>query len=117
MGISHRDIKPDNILVGEKDDDVKIIDFGVSKRFKHFVNENRRLDQKSRDMWTRTGNYLYCAPEIFLGGGYNEKIDIWSVGIILHQMLTGKLPFLSETIYDTIELISQYDNRLNFQSL
>lgn len=64
-------------------------------------------------MWTRTGNYLYCAPEIFAGGGYNEKIDLWSVGVILYQMLTAQLPFLSETVFDTIEIITQYENFLN----
>ena len=35
-------------------------------------------------MWTRTGNVLYCAPEIFEGGGYNEKIDCWAVGVIMY---------------------------------
>jgi serine/threonine protein kinase len=40
MGISHRDLKPDNILVGPNDDDLKIIDFGVSKRFRYYFNQN-----------------------------------------------------------------------------
>ena len=35
-------------------------------------------------MWTRTGNYLYCAPEIFSGVGYNEKVDIWACGVIIY---------------------------------
>ncbi len=35
-------------------------------------------------MWTRTGNYVYCAPEIFEGGGYNEKVDIWASGVIMY---------------------------------
>jgi calcium-dependent protein kinase len=35
-------------------------------------------------MWTRTGNYLYLAPEIYQGGGYNESVDLWAVGMILY---------------------------------
>jgi serine/threonine protein kinase len=35
-------------------------------------------------MWTRTGNYLYCAPEIFEGVSYNEKVDLWACGIIMY---------------------------------
>jgi serine/threonine protein kinase len=36
------------------------------------------------DMWTKTGSYFYSSPEIFEGHGYNEKIDLWAVGIILY---------------------------------
>lgn len=59
-------------------------------------------------MWTRTGTHFYCAPEIFSGGGYDEKVDIWAMGITLYQLLSGgKLPFESETIVDTIESIER----------
>ena len=57
-------------------------------------------------MWTRTGNINYCAPEIFSGGGYNVGIDVWAVGIVLYQCLTGKLPFYKNSIMDSIELIT-----------
>lgn len=57
-------------------------------------------------MWTRTGNYVYCAPEIFEGGGYNEKVDCWAAGVLMHQMLSGYLPFISDSMMDTIELIT-----------
>ena len=92
-GIAHRDLKPDNILVNSTFEAIKIIDFGVSKRFSFFINTNHGIESKFRDMWTRTGNFLYLAPEIFHGGGYNEKIDMWSLGILLYQMLTGKILF------------------------
>lgn len=83
-GISHRDLKPDNILVDYTFEAIKIIDFGVSKRFRFFANSNFGIESKFRDMWTRTGNYLYLAPEIYHGGGYNEKIDMWALGILLY---------------------------------
>lgn len=56
-------------------------------------------------MWTRTGNYLYCAPEIFKGGGYSQLIDIWACGVIMYQSFFGRLPFHEDSIYNTIELI------------
>ncbi|CAD8090436.1 unnamed protein product [Paramecium primaurelia] len=102
-GICHRDIKPDNILVKLSDQtEIKIIDFGVSKQF-FKKNKNGII---FHEMWTRTGTILFQAPEIFLCGIYNEKIDIWSCGIILYQLLCHKFPFLSDTIIDTIETIT-----------
>ena len=71
-GISHRDLKPDNILIKLLPKgciSIKIIDFGVSKKF--LVNQKNL--STNRDMWTRTGSILFSAPEIFQGGGYNEK--------------------------------------------
>lgn len=59
---------------------IKVIDFGVSRKFKVLENQ----DLIDRDMWTRTGNAYYCAPEIYNGGGYDHKVDIWSVGVILY---------------------------------
>jgi serine/threonine protein kinase len=57
-------------------------------------------------MWTRTGNYFYCAPEIFQGIKYNEKVDIWAIGVMLYQFLFGRLPFCQDTIIDTIDMIT-----------
>ncbi|CAD8159715.1 unnamed protein product [Paramecium pentaurelia] len=104
-GICHRDLKPDNILISDQFS-IKLIDFGVSKRFLVKGKVTKKID-----MWTRTGSLFYQAPEIFMGGGYDEKIDIWSAGIILYQLLFGQLPFQSETILDTIEMIT--DSKLN----
>ena len=47
-------------------------------------------------MLTDTGTFYYKAPEMFLGGGYNEMVDNWAVGIILYEMITGETPFASE---------------------
>ncbi|CAD8077263.1 unnamed protein product [Paramecium sonneborni] len=108
-GVCHRDLKPDNILIGDSFT-IKLIDFGVSKRFLVKGKVTKKID-----MWTRTGSLFYQAPEIFMGGGYDEKIDIWSAGIILYQLLFGSLPFQSETILDTIDMIT--DSKLNHNTL
>lgn len=46
-------------------------------------------------MLTITGTLNYRAPQMFLGGGYDEKVDIWAAGITLYQLITGKTPFES----------------------
>ncbi|CAD8092107.1 unnamed protein product [Paramecium sonneborni] len=117
--ICHRDLKPDNILVQLTDDDakIKIIDFGVSKKF---VTKTRN-STLNIEMWTRTGSLFYQAPEIFAGGGYNQKVDIWSIGVIVYQLFCQQLPFQNDQIMDTIELICDpnynVENTAQFESL
>lgn len=87
IGIIHRDLKPENILVYEKNDEmqIKIIDFGLSTFF---------VPGKLKKY--KCGTLGYMAPEI-LSGKYDEKVDLWSVGIIVFAYLTKKLPFFSES--------------------
>ena len=80
----HRDIKPTNILYDPKGKTIKLIDFGISKRF--------RKRGALFDMWTITGALNYRAPEMF-SGGYRETIDIWAVGVLMYKLVTGKTPF------------------------
>lgn len=62
-GVSHRDIKPDNIMVDVKNKKIKLIDFGIAKKM---------ISRKQKaDMLTITGTLFYRAPEMFTGGGYN----------------------------------------------
>ena len=80
--VAHRDIKPENILIDNKDKlTIKLIDFGTSQVFE---NEEK--------MELVMGSAYYIAPEI-LTGKYNEKCDIWSIGVILYILLSGKPPF------------------------
>ena len=82
--IIHRDLKPNNLLLGDKNE-LKIGDFGVIAN----------LTQEKERRHTICGTYSYMAPEIFdnNGKGYSFEVDIWSVGIIMYQLLTGKLIF------------------------
>jgi len=84
-GVCHRDIKPANILI-TRDDNVKIGDFGIAK-------------VEGIDGLTRVGSMLgtphYCAPEQILGQRIGPAADIYSLGITLFEMITGKVPFNS----------------------
>ena len=84
-GICHRDLKPENLLYlkkgDEKNNPLKVIDFGLSQT----------LDTK-KILSSRVGTAYYVSPEI-LAGKYNEKCDIWSVGVILYVLLSGEPPF------------------------
>ena len=88
LHIIHRDLKPENILIVEKNKDnqdklpiIKIIDFGTSK-----IADRESMENKS------IGNAYYMAPET-LKHNYNEKCDIWSCGVIMYFLLSGKPPF------------------------
>ena len=83
-GIVHRDLKPANIMFTSAGD-LKIVDFGLSRFFSK--------DSEAGLMETQYGTPLYQAPEILNGKGYDETADLWSVGIILFQMIAGVLPF------------------------
>ena len=85
-GIVHRDIKPQNIML-LKDGTIKVTDFGIAKF----------SDQETRTMTDRAiGSVHYISPEQAKGEVTDEKADIYSVGVMLYEMLTGTLPFESD---------------------
>ncbi len=83
-GIVHRDIKPANIMI-TKDEKVKITDFGIAKVLK--------IEDITRAGTAIIGTPLYMAPEQIRGAQVDQRTDIYSLGIVLYEMLTGKPPF------------------------
>ena len=83
LGIVHRDLKPENVLIDkELNNTLKIIDFGTSVQF----------DKQKEVLKTTHGTSYYIAPEV-LQKKYDERCDVWSVGVILYILLSGKPPF------------------------
>ncbi|KAF2016048.1 kinase-like protein [Aaosphaeria arxii CBS 175.79] len=79
----HRDLKLENILL-DKHENVKLVDFGFTREY----------EGKSNYLQTWCGTVCYSAPEMLKGEKYaGEKVDVWSLGIILYALLTGELPF------------------------
>lgn len=86
-GIVHRDVKPQNIMLLENGT-IKVTDFGIA-RFSH--SETRTMTEKA------IGSVHYISPEQAKGELTDEKADLYSVGVVLYEMLTGKLPFEAES--------------------
>eukprot|EP01016_Furgasonia_blochmanni_P007864 TRINITY_DN13157_c0_g1_i1.p1 TRINITY_DN13157_c0_g1~~TRINITY_DN13157_c0_g1_i1.p1 ORF type:complete len:501 (+),score=92.62 TRINITY_DN13157_c0_g1_i1:154-1656(+) len=87
--ICHRDIKPDNFLFTshKPDAEIKLIDFGLSRQFGEVSGKSMR---------SKVGTPQYVAPEIF-NGRYDEKCDMWSLGVLLFVVLSGYVPFEGES--------------------
>ncbi|GFP85768.1 phosphoenolpyruvate carboxylase kinase 1 [Phtheirospermum japonicum] len=92
-GVAHRDIKPDNILFNSYNEP-KLADFGSAECF-----GNGRL------MSGIVGTPYYVAPEVVAGMDYNEKVDVWSAGVILYIMLSGIPPFYGESAREIFEAV------------
>ncbi len=91
LGVIHRDLKPANIFLvehGDESDFVKVLDFGLVKELKEL---------KPEDQLTQTGLFMgspkYMSPEQIQGERVDPRTDIYALGIIMYEMLTGKVPF------------------------
>ena len=90
-GVVHRDLKPENILIDVDKSHghvrgIRITDFGLSKMMSP--------TSKYKEM---CGTLAYVAPEVLAQEGYNKEVDVWSAGVILYLLLSGTLPFDSDS--------------------
>ncbi len=88
LGIIHRDLKPDNVLLAE-DGTPRLADFGIAH-----IQDRSHLTQSGMVI----GTVDYLSPEACNGEQLDERADIWSFGVMLFQMFTGKLPFTGESL-------------------
>jgi serine/threonine protein kinase len=95
LGIVHRDISPPNVLIS-KQGEIKVVDFGLAKATSQI---------ETTDPGVVKGKMSYLSPEAARGEEVDASADIFAVGILLYEMLTGKRLFYGETDYQTVELV------------
>jgi eukaryotic-like serine/threonine-protein kinase len=98
-GVVHRDLKPDNIILTTRAgqaDFVKVLDFGIAKRSEA---KDKAQEQKLTQQGMVLGTPPYMSPEQFSGKELDARSDIYSLGVMAYEMLTGRLPFEADTAW------------------
>src|SRR6478735_2242135 len=107
-GIVHRDIKPENIML-RPDGYVKVLDFGIAKLAEQEVPLTTPRDEALSLVETNLGSILgtvrYMSPEQACGTQVNNSTDIWSLGVVLYEMVTGHAPFTGDTPKEVMSAI------------
>src|SRR5437660_7503754 len=109
-GIVHRDINPGNIML-RRDGYVKVLDFGIAKLAEQELPVTMPRDEALSLVETNLGCILgtirYMSPEQACGGQIDKSTDIWSLGVVLYEMVTGHAPFTGGTAREVMSSILQ----------
>jgi TolB-like protein/Tfp pilus assembly protein PilF/predicted Ser/Thr protein kinase len=98
--VVHRDVKSQNIAI-TSDGRVKLLDFGLAQRFRpEDVSRMTASRSSVADLGPIAGTLPYLAPEILHGKAATPQSDLWSLGVVLHEMSTGQLPFAGATAFE-----------------
>jgi serine/threonine-protein kinase len=110
-GVTHRDLKPENVMV-RRDQIVKVLDFGLAKPTA--ISAAKQIDSEAgTQVFVQTepglvmGTVSYMSPEQSIGKGIDQRTDIWSVGVVLYEMIAGCVPFQGKDIHRQIIAIQE----------
>lgn len=107
-GVAHRDIKPENVMV-RSDGYVKVLDFGLAKLIEQSAVETKTEDQTGTHPGIVMGTPRYMSPEQARGLEVDSRTDIFSLGVIMYEMITGQPPFEGATPSDIIAALLKDD--------
>ena len=114
-GVTHRDLKPENVMI-RRDHIVKVLDFGLAKLSEpppagvatgSAASEDATRLQVNTSPGVVMGTVSYMSPEQSVGKGVDQRTDIWSVGVVLYEMLAGAVPFQGKDIHRQIIAIQE----------
>ncbi|HVE66738.1 MAG TPA: serine/threonine-protein kinase, partial [Thermoanaerobaculia bacterium] len=115
-GIVHRDLKPSNVQVG-RDGRVKLLDFGLAKALEpdlsgsgvDSLSRSPTISHQMTGVGVILGTAAYMSPEQVRGRSVDRRADIWALGVVLYEMLTGRRLFAGETVSDTLASVLKTD--------
>jgi serine/threonine protein kinase/Flp pilus assembly protein TadD len=112
--VVHRDIKPENIMVRRRDAIVKVLDFGLAKLTEKSVLGQSDPEARTRAMNTEpgtvVGTVIYMSPEQSAGSAQvDHRTDIWSLAVVLYEMIAGRAPFAGKDVHRQIIAIQESD--------
>ncbi|HVQ38546.1 MAG TPA: tetratricopeptide repeat-containing serine/threonine-protein kinase, partial [Pyrinomonadaceae bacterium] len=110
--VVHRDIKPENVMIRSRDAIVKVLDFGLAKTTEESVAGQIDSEARTRAMNTEpgvvVGTVIYMSPEQSAGSArVDHRTDIWSLGVVLYEMIAGRVPFAGTDVHRQIIAIQE----------